>query len=73
MMLMKRRMRLALGLTMVLGGAVSAAAAEAETIVIVAERLIDGRSDELLTDVAIVIEGGRISAVGGREIEGGVR
>jgi imidazolonepropionase-like amidohydrolase len=39
----------------------------AETIAVVAAHLIDGRSDQVRHDVAIVIEGDRILAVGGKE------
>ena len=55
-------------LALLLCSPVVATAAETGTIAILAGHLIDGESDEVRHDVAIVIEGERITAVGGRDI-----
>jgi imidazolonepropionase-like amidohydrolase len=47
---------------------VSAPADESETIAILAGHLIDGASDQVRREAAVVIQGERIAAVGGREI-----
>jgi len=47
---------------------VSAPADESETIAILAGHLIDGASDQVRREAAVVIQGERITAVGGREI-----
>ena len=68
MFLMKPRFFLihAFALLLLLPGSVPAA--ETGTVAIIAGHLIDGAGDQVRHDIAIVIEGERITAVGGRDI-----
>ena len=51
-----------------LGGVLLTLTTQAASIALVGERLIDGKSDTASADTVVVIEGQRITAVGGRDL-----